>query len=238
VSETDREPADGERSAGDDHDWTGPSADELARTAGERWQALVDSGEVVMFGEPSGEPVALVVSDAWPARFEELRRAIVSALGDTAVRVDHVGSTAVPGIPAKPVVDIQVSVPDVEDEEAYGPALERLGWPMRSREPGHRYFRTPKGVLPRIQIHVCQTGGEWERDHLLFRDYLRAHPERASAYGEIKRHFGDRYRDDRLAYTDAKTPFIRSTLALAERWAAETGWSVGGEPSSSVQGAR
>jgi GrpB-like predicted nucleotidyltransferase (UPF0157 family) len=207
--------------------WSGPSADELARTAGERWQALVDSGEVVMFGEPSGESVTLVVSDVWPARFEELRKVIVSALGDTAVRVDHVGSTAVPGIPAKPIVDIQVSVPDVEDEDAYGPALERLGWSMRSREPGHRYFRTPKGAQPRIQVHVCEVGGEWEREHLLFRDYLRAHPERASAYGEVKRHFGERYRDDRLAYTEAKTPFIRTTLAIAERWAAETGWSVG-----------
>ena len=209
--------------------WSGPSAEELARTAGERWQALIDAGEVEMFGEPSGEPVELLdVDGSWADRFEGVARAIRDALGPVAARVDHVGSTAVPGIAAKPIVDVQLSVPDIEDEDAYRPALEALGWPMRSREPGHRYFRTPRGVRPRIQIHVCEAGSDWEREHVLFRDYLRAHPEEAAAYGRLKRDLATRYRGDRLAYTEAKTPFIRTALAHADRWAGEAGWSVAG----------
>ncbi len=207
-------------------EWSGPSEDELASTARQRWDALVESGEVVMFGQPTNDPILLVPVDAsWAERFAELRDRIVAALGPAVVRVEHVGSTAVPGIVAKPIVDVQVTVPDVEDEAAYRPALESLGWPMRSREPAHRYFRTPSGVFPRIHVHVSQAGSTWEREHLLFRDYLRAHPSVAAAYAERKRDFAERYRDDRLAYTEAKTPFIRSTLARAERWAAERGWS-------------
>jgi GrpB-like predicted nucleotidyltransferase (UPF0157 family) len=208
-------------------DWSGLGEDELASTARQRWDALVESGEVVMFGQPTNEPILLVDVDAsWADRFAELRDRIVTALGPAVVRVEHVGSTAIPGIVAKPVVDVQVTVPDVEDEDAYRPTLESLGWPMRSREPGHRYLRTPSRLYPRIHVHVSQAGSQWERDHLLFRDYLRAHPAVAAAYAERKREFAVRYRDDRLAYTEAKTPFIRSTLARAERWAGERGWTA------------
>ena len=207
--------------------WAGPSADELARTAVDRWNALIESGAVVMFGEPTGEPVRLVdVDESWRPRFEAVAIRLRGALHESALRIEHVGSTAVPGIVAKPVIDVQVSVSDVEDEASYALELDRLGWPMRSREPGHRYFRTPKGAHPRIQVHVCQAGGEWEREHLLFRDYLLAHARRAAAYGELKRELAGRYGHDRLAYTEAKTPFIRSTLALAEDWALATGWAL------------
>lgn len=195
----------------------------VVRANVERWQRMVASGEVVMFGATSGGSVVLAEPDpAWPARFEEIRNRLVLALGDVAVRVDHVGSTSIPGIPAKPIIDVQVSVPALEDEDAYRPAIESLGWPMRSREPGHRYFRDPGHEPRRVQVHVCEAASDWERDHLLFRDYLRANPKRAAAYGELKRALADLYPSDRLAYTEAKTPFIRETVALAEDWAART----------------
>ena len=200
--------------------------EDVVRANVERWERMVETGEVVMFGTPSGQPVTLSEPDsAWSARFAGVRDRLMRALGDAVVRVDHVGSTSIPGIVAKPIIDVQVSVPDIEDEDAYRPAIESLGWPMRSREPGHRYFRDPSDQPRRVQVHVCQAGSEWERDHLLFRDYLRAHPVRAAQYGELKRALAPVYgTSDRVGYTEAKTPFIRETVRLAEEWAARTNW--------------
>lgn len=172
-----------------------------------------------------GEPVEIVDYDpVWPVRFEEMRARLAAALGVVAVRIDHVGSTAVPGLAAKPIVDIQVSVPDVEDEATFRRPIEGEGFALRFIEPGHRYFRPPPG-LPRLwQVHVCTIGSQWERDHLLFRDYLRAHPPAAAEYTDLKRRLAERHHGDRIAYTDAKGPFIEDVLPRAEEWAASTGW--------------
>jgi GrpB-like predicted nucleotidyltransferase (UPF0157 family) len=178
-------------------------------------------------GRPVPDPVDVSpYQHEWAAAFEAWRTRLSEALGETAVRIEHVGSTAVPGLDAKPVVDIQVSVDDVDDEARYVPAIDALGVALRFREPGHRYFR-PAGELPRtVQIHVCEAGGEWERDHLLFRDYLRAHPEARAAYARLKREFAERYRDDRLAYNEGKTGFILDVLDEARAWADRTGWRL------------
>jgi GrpB-like predicted nucleotidyltransferase (UPF0157 family) len=77
-----------------------------------------------------------------------------------------------------------------------------------------------------VQIHVCRAGGEWEREHLLFRDYLRADREARDAYARLKQNLADRYRDDRLAYNEGKTGFILDMLSEAEAWATATGWAV------------
>jgi GrpB-like predicted nucleotidyltransferase (UPF0157 family) len=134
----------------------------------------------------------------------------------------------VPGLAAKPIIDIQVSVPSVEDEAAYVRALETLGVSLRAAEPGHRYFR-PGPDRPRVvQIHVCETGSRWEWDHLLFRDYLRTHPDRAEAYARLKEALADAFRNDRIGYTEAKQEFVAETLRAAEVWASDNGWSVEG----------
>lgn len=176
-------------------------------------------------GPLRSDPIELVDPDpSWPARFESMRAKLVAALGFAAQRIDHVGSTAVPGLAAKPIVDIQVSVADVDDEPAFVPQIESCGLLLRFIEPGHRYFRPPPG-LPRLwQIHVCSVGSNWERDHLLFRDYLRAHPHEAQAYSDLKRELAPRFRHDRIGYTDAKDPWIRAAHVRAEDWAAEIGW--------------
>lgn len=172
------------------------------------------------------EPIEVVpYAPEWPAAFDAWRTRLQEALGPTAVRIEHVGSTAVPNLPAKPIVDVQVSVPDVEDEDAYRPAIEALGAPMRLREPEHRYF--PTADSPRTaQVHVCNAGGAWEREHLLFRDYLRGQPQARAAYARLKRELAARYPDDRLAYNEGKTGFILDTLDAAREWAERTGWNV------------
>lgn len=182
-------------------------------------------GGTLLGAERAGEPVEISLYDpAWPHIFEELRDRLAAAMGPTALRIDHVGSTAVPGLAAKPVVDVQVSVPDVEAEAAYRDAIERQGLALRYREVGHRYFRPPPGLPRTWQVHVCSAGSHWERVHLLFRDYLRAHRDRADAYARLKRRLARVHPDDRIAYTDAKSAFIEETLTLAEAWAEGIGW--------------
>lgn len=182
-------------------------------------------------GRPVADPVEVVrYSDEWVASFVAWRKRLDEALSETAVRIEHVGSTAVPGLAAKPIVDIQVSVTDVEDERAYVPAIEGLGVSLRFREPGHRYFRR-SGAQPRtVQIHVCNAGGEWERAHFLFRDYLCAEREARDAYARLKQKLADSFRDDRLAYNEGKTGFILDMLSDAEAWARRTGWAPPAQP--------
>jgi GrpB-like predicted nucleotidyltransferase (UPF0157 family) len=182
-------------------------------------------GRSAFIGESDPEPISLpAASAAWPGQYERLRARLASALGD-GVRIEHVGSTSIPGIMAKPIVDIQVSVPDLTDEPWFVPAIESIGVQLRMREPdrGHVYFRDTQ---PRtVHIHVCEIGSKWERDHLLFRDFLRAHAQAAHAYEQVKRAAVARYGDDRIAYTESKGPVIEGLLIEAEEWANRTGWA-------------
>lgn len=179
-----------------------------------------------LIGGPSGAPVVITAYDEeWPHRFESWRQRLGSTLGETALRIEHVGSTAVKGLAAKPIVDIQVSVEGLEDEARYVPAIESTGVPLRSRHSEDRYFRPPADEPRVVQIHVCEAGGEWERRHLLFRDYLRADEATCDAYAVLKTELAAQYPDDRVAYTEGKTDFIREALGRAERWKARRGAS-------------
>jgi GrpB-like predicted nucleotidyltransferase (UPF0157 family) len=170
------------------------------------------------------DPIDVVPYDsAWPARFATWRDRLQAELGAAALGIDHIGSTAVPGLPAKPVVDIHVTVADVENEASYVPAIERAGVALRSREVGHRYFR-PAGDRPRdVQVHVTDAGSDWLALHLLFRDFLVAHASTRDEYGELKLQLASRYRDDRIAYNEAKTNFILDVLERAREWRAGSG---------------
>jgi GrpB-like predicted nucleotidyltransferase (UPF0157 family) len=182
---------------------------------------------VTTAGRASADPIDVVDYDpSWPRRFEAWRERLHAALDPVARRIEHVGSTAVPGLAAKPVIDIQVTVDDIEAEAGYTPAIEGLGVALRSRETGHRYFR-PAGAAPRdVQIHVYEPGSAGERAHLLFRDYLRATSPAAAAYADAKRRAADAYREDRIAYNEAKSGLILDLLADAEAWARRTGWTA------------
>lgn len=182
-------------------------------------------------GRAISDPIEVVeYSDDWPRAFDGWHARLREALGGSALRIEHIGSTSVPGLAAKPVVDVQVSVAGVADESSYVPAIAGTGVPLRARDDEHRYFR-PGGTDPRtVQIHVCAAGSQWERDHLLFRDYLRAHPHARVAYARLKRDMAERYREDRIAYTEAKTGFILDALEDAGAWAERTGWKVEDRP--------
>jgi GrpB-like predicted nucleotidyltransferase (UPF0157 family) len=171
--------------------------------------------------------VPLVVVDydpAWPLTYERWRQRVAAALGRTAIRIEHVGSTSVPGLAAKPITDIQVSVADLGAEPGYVPPLQAIGLVLRSRDELHRLLRPPAGQPHEVHVHVCAAGGQWERDHLLFRDYLRAHPAACLRYAEAKRASVRRWSDDGWAYTDAKTGVILDVLEQAEDWAVATNW--------------
>jgi GrpB-like predicted nucleotidyltransferase (UPF0157 family) len=187
-------------------------------------EAMAKGGRVLGPNRP-GDPIKIAPYDPrWPGRFQTMRARLAEALGGTAMRIDHVGSTSIPGLAAKPIIDIQISVPDVEDEQAYVAPIESLGLALRWAEPGHRYFRPPPGLPRDYQVHVCTIGSEWERVHLLFRDYLRSHADVAAQYEALKHDLAARHTGERVAYNDAKAPLIDSTVALATDWARENGW--------------
>jgi len=168
---------------------------------------------VECFDRPGTDPVELhPPSPQWGELADQWIASIGRALSPLPVRLEHVGSTAVPGLLAKPVIDLQVSVPDVDEEEAYRPALESLGLVLRVREPGHRFFRPPAGSPRIVHVHVCERGSTWEREHLAFRDRLRARPDMASAYAKLKQRLANEFGTDRVAYTEGKSAFVRSVV--------------------------
>lgn len=178
-------------------------------------------------GDRKPEPVVLCgYDDRWPLQFDEWRGRTAAALGYQASRIEHVGSTSVPRMSAKPVIDIQVSVPELSDEDAYVPALRSLGVILRSRDRNRRYLRQGGGSPRTVQFHVCAAGSKWERDHLLFRDYLRSSPASRDRYGRAKQEAAATWSDDRIAYTEAKTGVILDLLEEAEEWAQRTAWQV------------
>lgn len=164
----------------------------------------------------------------WPVRFALLAAQLRTALGAAALRIDHIGSTAVPGLDAKPIVDIQISVVELEPLSAYGAGLSQLGFVHRVDNPDltKRYFREAPGT-PRTHIHVRCAGGFAEQFSLLFRDYLRAHAHEAIHYAKGKRELALQFAENREAYTDAKGPFIWDMMQRANGWSQHTGWQPG-----------
>jgi GrpB-like predicted nucleotidyltransferase (UPF0157 family) len=148
---------------------------------------------------------------SWAQRYELERARIVAALGDRALRVDHVGSTSVPGLAAKPIIDIDLSVADPDDEAAYVADLEAAGYVLRVREPGHRMLRTPELD---VHVHSCALGSDWERRHLVFRDWLRTHPDDRQRYADVKRSLEGVWGDTN-DYADAKTDVIADIMRRA-----------------------
>ncbi len=177
---------------------------------------------------PSSDPIVVVDYDpTWPALFAALRAPVAAALGDLAVAVEHVGSTAVPGLAAKPVVDMDVAIPSASALDAAIERLASLCYVHKGDQGilGRAAFDWPPHVR-RHHLYVCAHDNAEYRRHLLFRDYLHAHPDVVAAYTALKRHLAARYRTQRETYTDAKGPFIGDVLARAEEWARAIGWTA------------
>jgi GrpB-like predicted nucleotidyltransferase (UPF0157 family) len=167
--------------------------------------------ELEIFGPPQPGPVTLVEWDpAWPERFEREAARIRSALGPVARRVEHIGSTSVEGLAAKPVVDILLTVADADAEADFVPALEAAGYVLRVREPRHRMLRTPDlGV----HVHVYADDDPECARCLVFRDRLRTDTEDRAAYERLKRELAVRDWADRQEYADAKGELVEAIIA-------------------------
>lgn len=173
--------------------------------------------------QPSGvPPIVLVEYDPqWPIVYELESKLLREQLGELGLRIEHVGSTSIPGIAAKPVIDIQISVQQLHPLD---PCRRRLGRAGYTHDPHaddatYPFFHKPSSWPHTHHVHVCSVGGAEERRHLAFRDYLRDHPELAAAYESEKRALARRHhaasRESRNAYSEAKSDFILPVIRRA-----------------------
>jgi GrpB-like predicted nucleotidyltransferase (UPF0157 family) len=163
----------------------------------------------------SDEPIRLAPYEpSWPDRFDQERTALEEAMGTWATGgIHHVGSTAVPGLEAKPIIDILVGVDSLAASRAYFDPLTKLGYlyfPYRADEM--HWFCKPHPSRRTHHLHLIPTGSRRFRDELAFRDQLRASPETADEYAALKRDLAERFANDREAYTEAKDKFIQRVL--------------------------
>ena len=174
----------------------------------------------ITVGEPRvvNDTIAVVDYDpAWPALFEEQARRIRAALAGRVLRLEHVGSTSVPGLAAKPIIDILLAVADSADEAAYVPALEAVGYVLRIREPEFHEHRMFKGANPNVNLH-CYSDGCPEIDRMIeFRNWLRAHDGDRLLYERTKRELAARTWKYVQDYADAKTAVVEEILARSFR---------------------
>ena len=174
---------------------------------------FVSSSDVEWFDQHVGDPIEIHEPRAeWAAIGARWEVRLADLLSPLRVEVDHVGSTAVPGLAAKPIIDLQVQVPDLADESAYVPAFEELGMVLRARGADFRFFRYPKGQVRNVHVHVCGFGSRWAAEHIAFRDALRQDVTLAREYEQLKLNLAEAVAD-RAAYNLGKEPFIRGVVA-------------------------
>ncbi len=165
------------------------------------------------------DPVIIVDHDPrWAELYEEERRLISGAIGPWLAGIEHIGSTSVPGLAAKPIIDTMVGVRTLDDACYCIEPLAAVGYvykpELEAVMPERRYFN--KGPQSNHRhLHMVEVGSPFWQEILLFRDYLRTHPETAAAYAALKRDLAARFDRDREGYTDAKTEFIQSVVLAA-----------------------
>jgi GrpB-like predicted nucleotidyltransferase (UPF0157 family) len=186
-----------------------------------------------------GKTIEIVPYDpGWPDEFQQIAARLRQGLGDLALRIDHIGSTSAPGLPAKDVIDIQITVAALD--ERLVSAMSGLGYSLPGGDyrdhcpPDYSgpdseweklYFHPPAGQR-RTHVHVRAAGRANQRYPLLFRDYLRAHPATAAAYAELKRRLAENLADP-ATYPEVKDPAVDLIYLAAQDWAIATGWQLG-----------
>lgn len=166
---------------------------------------------------PHNGPIALSEYDPeWPRLFEREADRIPALLGGTALRIEHVGSTSVPGLAAKPIIDMLLVVPDSADEDSYLPALTAAGYVLRVREPDWFEHRVLKGPDADINLHVFGAGAAEVDRMLRFRDRLRADEADRVRYESVKRELARRTWRHVQHYADAKSDVVRDIIARAD----------------------
>jgi GrpB-like predicted nucleotidyltransferase (UPF0157 family) len=166
--------------------------------------------------EVHGKPIELAEYDpAWPELYEREAQKIHAALGDRVRALEHAGSTSVPGLAAKPIIDIVLAVADSADESAYVPALEQAGYVLAIREPDWHEHRLLKGSDPTVNLHVFSHGSSEVERMLAFRDRLRTNEAERVLYERTKRELAQRAWTYVQDYADAKTQVVETILARA-----------------------
>lgn len=163
------------------------------------------------------EPAAITLVDydeQWSRRFKEAAERIRRVLGKEALSIEHIGSTSVPGLVAKPIIDVLVTVTELMAEGTYIPALESTGFVLRVNEAGHWMLRTP---VRDVHVHVYEPDRPEVLDHLALRDWLRVDADDRMLYAETKQRLAQYQWTDMNDYADAKTPVIREILTRARR---------------------
>lgn len=198
-----------------DRSLRGPTAEDEARA------------HVEAQGQPNKTPQALIAvvpyDSRWPQEFERAAVEIVEVLGATLLAIHHIGSTSIPGIYAKPVIDILAVVTDVHAVDGRTDGMQRLGYEVMGEFgiEGRRYFRRDDSTGRRThQIHAFAEGSPHVTRHVAFRDFMRAHPSEAKRYGDLKRRLAEANPHEMDPYMDGKDGFIKEMERRALAWAA------------------
>lgn len=174
--------------------------------------------DAVLIGGREQRAIVIVDYDsAWPSRFDALAERARAAVGDRALAIEHIGSTSVPGLAAKPIIDMLLVVNDVEQEAEYVAPLTDAGFVLRVREPRHRLLRTPEKD---VHLHVYASGSPEIDAYLDLRDWLRVSADDRALYESVKKDLAARQWSDMNYYADAKTDTVLAVLGRARQWRA------------------
>lgn len=163
---------------------------------------------------------------SWISAFNQEALVLSHVFGDAMVAIHHIGSTSIPGLVAKPIIDILVVLKETGTIDRFSAAMEKLGYRVRGEcldaeipgTPGRFYFSKDTGVVRTHHVHACAVGHSEVTDKLAFRDYLRSHPRRAAAYGRLKQRLALVYRQNNIGYMRGKDAFVKTVLSEARRW--------------------
>lgn len=176
----------------------------------------MNRARTLALGLKKGQVTLAHYDKSWPVIYRAERKLLKNTLGKLAISIAHVGSTAVPGLCAKPILDILVSVLSIEKAEKKISSFEHCGYRVKPRDedpiPGRLFFSKDMGGLRCFHLHVTKAGSTFLKEHLRFRNLLRKDPKAAHAYARLKLRLSKRFPDDRNAYIDGKAKFISDAL--------------------------
>jgi GrpB-like predicted nucleotidyltransferase (UPF0157 family) len=154
----------------------------------------------------------------WVLRFQEEKRILKGILRDKAIAIEHIGSTSIEGLGAKPIVDIMVGVSHLNEVDEFIEPLKKVGYEyvFHKEFPNRRFFRKGQWRAGTHHLHIYQYESEEWKNHILFRNYLRTHPDQLKQYQQLKKDLAEKYHFERAAYTKAKEPFILTVIKKAK----------------------
>jgi GrpB-like predicted nucleotidyltransferase (UPF0157 family) len=155
-------------------------------------------------------------SSEWPKLFDKEKKLLRSLIGKYVIDIQHIGSTAIPGMMAKPIIDIGIAIAQFEEGERCIKPIESLGYQYKGENgiPKRHYFA--KGVPRTHHIHMLEIDSDEWKKHIAFRDFLRGNEEMAGKYAQLKRRLAEEFKTDRLAYTEGKSEFVNTVLYMAQ----------------------